>query len=89
MTTVADIRRDVPSWDGRIKCSTTGAWHKVVDFNPAQRVAERLAVRGARRVRTSPDITHMLLGPAGGQVGFDLVCDPTLPPNTIAAAEAD
>lgn len=72
--------------------------HPFVDFDPTKRAKERFLelVEGREEnpvhVRTSPDITHMFIGPDGWapiHVKIRLTCDESLPPNSIIIDESE
>lgn len=61
------------------------------DCDKASRMMKRLFELGAVHVYASPDLCHMLTGlghASAASHGFVLICDKTLPPNSLIDATA-
>lgn len=61
------------------------------DQPKAEALMVRLAEIGAVHVRASPDLCHMLVqgSVSAGVLGFVLICDKTLPPNSLVDTLVD
>jgi hypothetical protein len=66
----------------------TSDGHDYVDFDQTAYESQlrRFREGGSKRYRVSPDIVHMLVDghPSASELGYELICDPELPHDTVA-----
>lgn len=83
-----EVRPDYDSYEWQAANLRADDGHPLVPFDASKQVVERAGAIGTHRLRCSPDIVHMMVEGTTSlsELGIQLTCDDTLPPNSMVAA---